>query len=143
MSLVAIYEIRCPDGHAIELPETILDRIILHLQESDKGDPVLNFVCSDCKTAFCFDYRNRERVGSTDAPRRVEEFRVSLVQTGCDGSNCADHIELIAVRNRDITEESIQQELKTWNVSGVKCKSNRKALPIGTVKRSWIQPFAG
>jgi hypothetical protein len=143
MGLVAIYEIRCPNGHATELPETILDRMILHLQESDRGDPVLNFVCSDCKTGFRFDYQNKERVGLTDAPRRIEEFRVCFVQTGCDGSNCGDHVELIAARNRDITEESIQQELKTWNVSGVKCKSNRKTLPIGTPKHSWIQPFAG
>jgi|SRR5579872_1370908 len=143
MSSVPIYQIACPNGHTTQLPETILDKIIPHLQESDRKDPVLNFVCSDCKTAFHFDYQNRARAGSTNAPHRIEEFHVCVVQTGCDGSNCADHVELIAVRNRDISEESIQQEMKMWNVSAVKCKGGRRALPMGTPKRSWIQPFAG
>ena len=75
MPLVAIYEIRCPNGHTIELPETILEGIIRHLQGSYTGEPVLNFVCSDCKTAFHFDYQNRVPVGHTDEPRRISEFQ--------------------------------------------------------------------
>lgn len=74
MSSIALYEIRCPNGHTIELPETILEGIIQHLQGSYADEPVLNFVCSDCKTAFHFDYQNREPVGHTDAPRRISEF---------------------------------------------------------------------
>jgi hypothetical protein len=143
MSLVAIHEIRCPDGHTIELPETILEGITRHLRESYTGEPVLNFVCSECKTAFHFDYQKREPAGWTDAPRQISEFHVLSVQTGCDGSNCGDHVELVAVRNRDMSEESIHQEMKKWTVSGVTCKRGYRTLPIGTPKCSWIQPFAG
>jgi hypothetical protein len=143
MSSVPIYQIGCPDGHTIELPETILEGIILHLRGSYAGDPVLNFVCSDCKTAFHFDYQNRVPVGHTDAPRQISEFHVLSVQTGCDDSYCGDHVVLVAVRSRDMSEESLQQETKTWKVSGIKCKSGYQALPIGTPKRSSIQFFAG
>ena|SRR5437879_639313 len=114
MTLVALYEIACPSGHTISLPETILDKIIPHLQASDKDAPVLNFVCSECKTAFHFDYQNREPAGVTDAPRQISEFHVCVVQTGCDGSNCIAPVELIAVRTRDMSEESIQRELNSW-----------------------------
>jgi hypothetical protein len=131
MSSVPIYQIDCPHGHAIEMPETILDGIIQHLRGSYRGEPVLNFVCSECKTAFHFDYPNRVRVGQTDAPRHLSEFRVLSVQTGCDDNYCVDHVVLIAVRNRDMSEESIRQETKTWNVSGARCKSGFPALPIG------------
>lgn len=141
MPLVAIYEIRCPNGHTIELPETILEGILQHLRWSYMGEPVLNFVCSDCKTAIHFDYQNRVPVGHTDAPRQISEFHVLSVQSGCDDSNCADHVVLVAVRNRDMSEESIQQETKTWNVSGVKCESGYQALPIGTPKGSCTPVF--
>ena len=60
MSSVPIYQIGCPHGHTIELPETILEGIIQHLRGSYTDEPVLNFVCSDCKTAFHFDYQNTE-----------------------------------------------------------------------------------
>lgn len=139
MNSVPIYQIGCPNGHTIELPETILEGIIQHLRGSYTGEPVLNFVCSDCKTAFHFDYQNRVRVGQTDAPRHLSEFHVMSVQSGCDGSNCIDHVVLVAVRSRDISEESVQQETKTWNVAGVTCESGYQALPIGTPKHSWIQ----
>ncbi len=82
MTIVALYGVRCPNGHAIDLPETILDGIIRHLQESDRGDPILNFVCSECRTAFRFDYQNRERTGQNEAPRHLSEFHVMIVQTG-------------------------------------------------------------
>jgi len=42
-----------------------------------------------------------------------------------------------------MSEESVQQEPKTWNVSGVTCKSGYRALPIGTPKRPYIQFFSG
>jgi len=134
MSSVSVYQIACPSGHSTELPETILEGIIQHLRGSYTGEPVLNFVCSDCKTAFHFDYPNRTRVGQTDAPRHLSEFHVLSVQSGCDGRDCVDHILLVAVRNRDISGETVQQESKTWNVSGVKCKSGHRALPIGEPK---------
>jgi hypothetical protein len=134
MNLIAIYEIRCPNEHAIELPETILEGIIRHLQWSYTDEPVLNFVCSECKTAFHFDYQNTEPAGWTDAPRRIEEFRIMSVQTPCDGSNCDDHVLLVAVRNLAMSEESIHEEKNTWNISGVTCKSRNHALPMGTLK---------
>jgi len=141
MALVAIYEIRCPSGHTIELPETILEGIIQHLRGSYTGEPVLNFVCSECKTAFHFDYLNRVRAGQTDAPRHLSEFHVLSVQTGCDGSNCTHHVVLVAVRNRDRSEQAIHEEVKEWNVSGITCERGFRALPIGTAKQSWIHPF--
>jgi hypothetical protein len=143
MSSVAIYQIGCPRGHTIELPETILEGILLHLRGSYKGEPVLNFVCSECKTAFHYDYPNTEPAGWTDAPRQISEFHVLSVQTGCDDSYCGEHVVLVAVRNLDISAESLEQEKKTWNVSGVKCKNGYQALPIGTPKRSSFQFFAG
>ena len=143
MSSVPIYQIGCPNGHTIELPETILEGIIQHLRGSYTGEPVLNFVCSDCKTAFHFDYQNRVPVGHTDAPCQISEFHVLSVQSGCDGSNCIDHVVFVAVRNRDKSEQSIHLEINEWNVSGIKCKRGFQALPIGTPKHSWIQFFAG
>jgi hypothetical protein len=143
MSSVPIYQIGCPNGHTTELPETILEGIIQHLQGSYASEPVLNFVCSECKTAFHCDYQNTEPVGWTDAPRRISEFHVTSVQGPCDGSNCSDHVVLVAVRNRDTTQESIEQEKKIWNVSGIKCEGGYQALPIGTPKHSWIQFSAG
>jgi hypothetical protein len=143
MSLVEVYEIRCPDGHTIELPETILNGIVRHLQGSYTGNPVLNFVCSECKTAFYFDYQKREPAGWTDAPRQISEFHVLSVQSGCDGSNCIDHVVLVAIRSRDNSEQSILQETKEWNVAGITCNSGYRALPIGTPKRSGIQFYAG
>jgi len=142
MPSVAVYEIRCLNGHTTELPETILEGIIQHLRGSYTGEPVLNFVCSECKTAFHYDYPNRVRAGLTDAPRHLSEFHVLSVQSGCDGNNCVDHVILVAVRSRDMSEESVQLEPKTWDVSGVQCNSGYRALPIGTPKHSWIH-FAG
>ena len=139
MSSVAIYEMRCPSGHTTELPETILEGIIQHLRGTYTGEPVLNFVCSECKTAFRYDYQNTEPVGLTDAPRQISEFHVWSVQGGCDGSNCGHHVVLVAVRNRDMSEESFQQETKTWDVSGITCERGYQALPIGTPKQSGIQ----
>jgi hypothetical protein len=139
MSSVPIYQIGCPNGHTTELPETILEGIIQHLRGSYTGEPVLNFVCSDCKIAFHFDYQNRVRAGQTDAPRHLSEFHVLSVQSGCDGSNCTEHVVLVAVRNRDRSEESVLEERKAWNVSGITCKRGYQALPIGTPKPSWIQ----
>jgi len=143
MSLVAIYEIRCPNGHTIELPETILEGIIRHLQGTYTGGPVLNFVCSECKTAFHYDYPNTEPGGWTGAPRQISEFHVLSVQGLCGGGSCQEHVLLVAVRSRDMTEESLQREPKEWNVSGIMCKGGFQALPIGTPKRSSIQFFAG
>ncbi len=139
MPLVAIYEIRCPNGHTIELPETILEGIIRHLRGSYRGEPVLNFVCSDCKTAFHFDYQNTEPSGWTDAQRQISEFHVMSVQTGCDDNYCPEHVVLVAVRSRDMSAESLEQEKKAWNVSGVKCKRGNQALPIGAPKNSAFQ----
>jgi hypothetical protein len=141
MSTVAVYEIRCPDGHTIELPETILEGITRHLRWSYRGEPVLNFVCSDCKTAFLFDYQNTEPAGQTDAPRQISEFHILSVQTGCDGSNCIEHVLLVAVRGLDKSAESILEEAKMWNVSGVACKRGYPCLPIGTPKWSWLNPL--
>lgn len=141
MALVALYQIGCPNGHTTELPETILEGIILHLQGSYTGEPVLNFVCSECKTAFHYDYPNTEPAGWTDAPRQISEFHVMSVQMLCDGSNCIDHVVLVAVRSHDTTQESIHQERSTWNVSGIKCKRGFRTLPFGTPKQSYIQPF--
>ena len=59
MSPVPIYQIGCPNGHTTDLPETMLEGIIQHLRGSYTGEPVLNFVCSECKTAFHYDYQNR------------------------------------------------------------------------------------
>lgn len=139
MASVALYEIRCPRGHTVELPETILEGILQHLEGSYTDEPALNFVCSDCKTAFRFDYPSRQPARWTDVPRRISEFHVLSVQTGCDGSNCTDHVLLVAVRNRDVSEESIQQEVRTWNVAGVTCARGYLALPMGTPKSAWIQ----
>ena len=138
MALIAIYEIRCPHGHTIDLPETILEEIIRHLQESYTDEPVLNFVCSECKTAFHFDYQNRAPAGWTDVPRQISEFRIMSVQSGCDGIGCLDHVLLVAVRNRDTSEQSILLEREGWNVSGIKCKREFHALPFG---QSWIRPL--
>jgi hypothetical protein len=138
MALTAIFEIRCPNGHTIDLPETILEGIIQHLRGSYADEPVLNFVCSECKTAFHFDYQNRVPAGWTDAPRQISEFRVMSVQSGCDGSNCIDHIVLTAVRSRDISEEAMFQEKDLWNVSEIKCRRGKRALPLS---RSWIHPL--
>jgi len=138
MNLVAIYEIRCPNGHTIELPETILEGIIQHLQWSYTDEPVLNFVCSDCKTAFHFDYQNRVPVGQTDAPRRILEFHVLSLQSGCDGSNCTDHVVFVAVRSPDISQQSILLETIEWDVSGITCKRGYHARPVGVLKQSWI-----
>jgi hypothetical protein len=143
MSLVAIYEIRCPNGHATELPETILEGIIHYLQVTYTGVHPLNFVCSECKTAFHFDYPNRVPVGHTDAPRRISEFHVATVQCECDGSNCGDHVALVALRSRDITVEAIELEKKVWNISGAKCERGYRALPLGTHKYPPIQYFGG
>lgn len=143
MSSVPIYQIRCPNGHTIEMPETILEGILRHLQGSYTGEPVLNFVCSECKTAFHYDYQNTEPVEWTDAPRQISEFHVLSVQSGCDGSNCIAHVVLVAIRSRDNSEQSILLETKEWNVSGITCKRGYRALPIGTPKRSGIQFFAG
>jgi hypothetical protein len=142
MSRVPIYEIRCPIGHTSEMPETILEGIIRHLQGSYTGEHVLNFVCSECKTAFHFDYQNTEPAGWTDAPRQISEFHVLSVQSGCDGSNCEDHVILVAIRTRDMTEESVLQEKQIWNVSDAKCKSGFQALPLGTSKRPVFQFFS-
>src|SRR5262249_38148515 len=136
MSSVAIHQIRCPNGHTIELPETILEEIIQHLQGSYTDEPALNFVCSDCKTAFHFDYQNNEPVGQTDVPRRISEFRVCSVQISCDGSYCGDHVVLTAVRNFDTSAEAIHQEAKEWNVSGVRCESGHPGLPMGKRKEA-------
>jgi hypothetical protein len=138
MALIAIYEIRCPSGHTIYLHETILEGIIQHLQASYTGEPVLNFVCSECKTAFHFDYAKREPAGWTDAPRQISEFHVLSVQTGCDGTGCGDHVMLVAVRSRDISEQSILLEREGWNVSAIKCKRGFHPLPFG---QSWIRPL--
>lgn len=142
MAIVALYEIRCPDGHTSEMPETILEGIIQHLLASYTGEPVLNFVCSECKTAFHFDYPNRERVGQTDVPRRLSEFQITSVQTGCDGSNCEAPVTLVAVRNRDISAEATREEAKGWDVSGVRCESGHPALPVGTGKNCPSQYFS-
>jgi hypothetical protein len=134
MELVALYEIHCPNGHTTELPETILEEIIQHLRWTYTGDPVLNFVCSECKTAFHYDYPNMEPAGWTDAPRQISDFHVMSVQSGCDGSNCIDHVLLVAVRSRDTSAESIQREKESWKVSGITCKRRYSALPIGSPK---------
>ncbi len=78
MSLVAIYELRCPSGHTIELPETILEGIIQHLRESYTDEPGLNFVCSECKTAFHYDYQNRVRAGRDR--RTASSLRVPRIE---------------------------------------------------------------
>jgi hypothetical protein len=141
MKLVALYEIRCPNGHTIELPETILEGIIRHLQASYTGEPVLNFVCSVCKTAFHFDYPNRVRVGQTDAPRHLSEFHVLSVQSGCEKSYCGDHVVLVAVRSRDMSEQSILLETIEWDVSAITCKRGYHARPIGAPKHPGLQFF--
>jgi hypothetical protein len=143
MSSVPIYKIDCPNGHTIELPETIIEGIIQHLRGSYSGESVLNFVCSECKTAFYYDYQNAEPSGRTDAPRQISEFHVLSVECGCDGSNCIDNAVLVAIRSRDMSEESVQQETKTWNVSGAKRKSGFHALPFGISKHPPFQFFAG
>lgn len=130
MSIVAIYKIGCPNGHTIELPETILEGIIQYLRGLYAGEPVLNFVCSECKTAFHFDYQNTEPAGWTDVPRRISEFQLASVQTGCDGRGCGEHVTLVALRSRDTSPESIQSEKKEWNVSGVKCERGYRAVLV-------------
>jgi hypothetical protein len=143
MSSVPIYQIGCPNGHTIDLPGTILEGITHHLRGSYAGEPVLNFVCSECKTASRFDWQNTEPVGWTDAPRQIAEFHILSVQSGCDGSSCGDHVVLVAVRNRDRSEESVLEEKREWDVSRITCTRGFHALPMGTPKRSDIQFFAG
>lgn len=125
------------------MPKTILEGIVRHLRGSYTSEPVLNFVCPECKTASHYDYQHTEPVGWTDAPRKISEFHVLSVESGCDGSNCIDHVVLVAVRSRDKSEQSILLETTDWNVSGITCKRGYRALPIGTPKRSGIQFFAG
>lgn len=48
---------------------------------------------------------------------------------------------IVAVRSADTSQESIQEEIKMWNVSGVACESGYLALPIGASKHPPFQFF--
>src|SRR5712692_1608528 len=105
MSLVARYEISCSNGHTISLTERILQEIVDNLQELDTVAPVVTFVCSQCKTAFRFDYLNRKSAGVIDEPPRSSKPFVWIVTIKCGDTRCGFPLELVAVRNSDTTQE--------------------------------------
>jgi len=121
MKLVARYEIRCPCDETIVLTETTLVRIIQHLQWSDKGERLVNFVCSRCKTAFRYDYPNREPVGVIDEPSQSSEHSIGVLSLKCSNSNCVADIKLIAIRKSGTTIEAMQEELQGWKISQSRC----------------------
>ena len=134
MKAVPIYDISCPNGHTISLPETILGKIVQHLILSARGKPLLNFVCTQCKTAFHFDYQNRQPAGETEEPRQLSEFQICIATTGCSSSNCIVPVELIAVRSCLWNETHFSLDLQG---------PERTILPIGAppafgLSRSWI-----
>jgi len=64
MTLVGRYELACPNEHTTFLPEGTLRRIADNLL--DRADPQITFICSQCKTAFRFDYLNSDRRTSAE-----------------------------------------------------------------------------
>ena len=62
-------------------------------------------------------------------------FRVCVVRTRCDGSNCAFPAELIAVRTIDTSEAEMQEEVRQWNVSQIVCARGHSPEP-GILSRS-------
>jgi len=84
MKRVARYDPACPNGHTTSLLENTLQQIVGNLQELDKNGPQITLVCSHCKTAFRFDYRNREPAEVIDEVRRgdttLENFHAEVRQ---------------------------------------------------------------
>ena len=114
MNRIARYDAMCPNGHTTSLTERTLQRIIDNLQESDRDAQQITFVCSHCKTAFRFDYPNREPTEEIDEPPHSSAPFVCIVTRECDDKHCGARLELVAVRNSDTTLEEFHTEVRDW-----------------------------
>ena len=118
MNRAARYDLTCQHGHTTFARERTLRRIVDNLQESNRAAPQITLVCWQCKTAFRFDYLNREPAEVIDEPRQSSEPFVCIVTKKCGSTHCAFPIELVAIRNRDTSPEEFQerfhQEVEGW-----------------------------
>jgi hypothetical protein len=118
MNLVARYDVACPNGHTTSLLEKNLRQIVAYLQWLDRAAPQITFVCWHCKTAFDFDYLNREPAEEIEDPPHSSEPFVCIVEKKCGSTHCGFPAELVAVRNRDTSSEEFQerfhQEVAEW-----------------------------
>ena len=117
------YVAQCPNcGLSISLLETNLAEIIRNRQVSATGEPLLLFVCQQCKNCFPWDYHNRKAAGLlTERPQTRAPLFYMAVLAECENTDCEAQVELIAIRPHGTTEEQILEERKTWKADDVRC----------------------
>jgi hypothetical protein len=120
------YEIPCPNGHITVLLEKTVQQITANLQGLSSVAPRIAFVCSECRTAFRFDYTDwKSAEGIDDPPQNAVPF-VCIVTTKCGHEYCGFPVELVAVRTRDGSDEVLQErfhaEFRSWDKTKMLCE---------------------
>jgi hypothetical protein len=90
MTVERVYHIECPTcGKAIDLLETMLEKIVRNRHVSDTGAPFLTLVCSGCTKAFRYNYEGRSFSGLMPESFHTQDQRyptaVSFVG-GCENT---------------------------------------------------------
>ena len=85
-----------------------------------------------CTSAYQFDFLHRRNSGAQewkDELCPVPEFVCFRVLAECGDSNCEARIELIAIRDRGTSKETVYAETP-WKVEGILCsKGHQIAVP--------------
>jgi hypothetical protein len=130
VTLVERYDIPCPNGHTTVLLENNLQQITDNLQELDRAAPQITFVCSQCKTAFRFDYLNRKPAGVIDAHLQNPKPLICVVTTRCGKEHCGFPAESVAVRICETSLERCQElfhaEVETWDKTKLLCERHHE-----------------
>jgi hypothetical protein len=108
----------------IVVPETILEDIFQHLQESSTGEEQLRLVCQVCKVPFLFDFRQRRKsaVGRIPLPLdKAMDCAWFAIEAECDPSNSCLPITLIAIRVNGTSNQDVEREFPAWSERGLSC----------------------
>lgn len=123
--------------------QTNLAEIVQCRGASTTGAPWITLVCPECKTAFRFDWPNRNQTPGTvmtDEPPQATAMNRFSVVAGCDGSNCKSQVELVALRPRGTTKEQCLAEMPMWTLDGILCEHGHQVvLPSPTKLRQWLE----
>src|ERR1017187_7805947 len=116
-----LYVIPCPRcGTNISLLETNLVGIIRNRRVSTTGEPILTFVCQQCKNCFQWDYHKRKSVGLfPEPPQNTAHPVVFSTVAECENGDCEAQVEVIAIRSPGTTREQIDAERPSWRADDI------------------------
>lgn len=138
------YRLYCPNcGSYIYQPETNLEEIVRYRGASTTGAPFLTLVCPRCKSAYQFDWQNRQTsegaVLNDAPPQKTGIVRFSVVAR-CDGSNCKSQVELVALRESGTAKEQCLAEMSFWKLDGIVCEYGHQiTIPNPEALREWVE----